>query len=380
MSLRKYFVCIIVLIFSNCRTIKSNHPTGTFSGIKLLDTAIIPFNQQFNNTIIGGLSGIDFDREKNQYYLICDDRSAINPARFYTADIRLNQFQIDTILFKKVTFLRNQTNEYYPNSQTAPAKTPDPEAIRYNPSKKIFVWTDEGERIVTDKDTILADPSINWIDTTGKLVHQVRLPQNLIVHSSEMGPRKNGVLEGICLTPNNKHYFTSLEEPLYEDGPRAQLEKNKPFVRFYKFNSRNNKNIAQYAYELDPIAYPSLPQNAFKVNGIPEILYLCKNKLLIIERSFSTGRLPCTIKVFIADLRNASNIKNTASLKEDQLFIPAKKKLLLNMDQLNIYTDNIEGVTFGPKLPNGHASLLFVSDNNFAPFQQSQVFLFEIIP
>jgi hypothetical protein len=47
---------------------------------------------------------------------------------------------------------------------------------------------------------------------------------------------------------------------------------------------------------------------------------------------------------------------------------PVKKKLLLNMDDLKIYTDNIEGVTFGPTLPNGHRTLIFVSDNNFASF------------
>jgi len=57
-----------------------------------------------------------------------------------------------------------------------------------------------------------------------------------------------------------------------------------------------------------------------------------------------------------------------------------KKKLLLNMDDLKIYTDNIEGVTFGPTLSNGHRSLIFVSDNNFASFQKTQLLLFEILP
>jgi hypothetical protein len=50
------------------------------------------------------------------------------------------------------------------------------------------------------------------------------------------------------------------------------------------------------------------------------------------------------------------------------------------MDDLGVFTDNIEGVTFGPVLPNGHPTLLFVADNNFAAYQRSQFFLFEIIP
>ena len=48
------------------------------------------------------------------------------------------------------------------------------------------------------------------------------------------------------------------------------------------------------------------------------------------------------------------------------------------MDDLGIYVDNIEGVTFGPLLPNGKKTLLLVADNNFNPIEQSQVFLFEI--
>ena len=48
------------------------------------------------------------------------------------------------------------------------------------------------------------------------------------------------------------------------------------------------------------------------------------------------------------------------------------------MDDLGIYIDNIEGVTFGPILPDGKRSLLFISDNNFSPLEKTQVLLFEI--
>ena len=50
------------------------------------------------------------------------------------------------------------------------------------------------------------------------------------------------------------------------------------------------------------------------------------------------------------------------------------------MDALGIYVDNVEGITFGPTLPNGHRTLLLVADNNFAVFEKTQFFLFEIIP
>ena len=88
--------------------------------------------------------------------------------------------------------------------------------------------------------------------------------------------------------------------------------------------------------------------------------------------------MPCTIKLFIADLNAATDI-SSVTLKSDTKFIPVKKTLLLNMDDLGIYTDNIEGVTFGPRLPNGHKTLLFIADNNFSALEKAQVLLFEVV-
>ncbi|HEY5465354.1 MAG TPA: esterase-like activity of phytase family protein [Hanamia sp.] len=45
----------------------------------------------FDKTTIGGLSGIDFDPQKKLYYMISDDRSDKNPARFYTARILISK-------------------------------------------------------------------------------------------------------------------------------------------------------------------------------------------------------------------------------------------------------------------------------------------------
>jgi hypothetical protein len=140
----------------------------------------------------------------------------------------------------------------------------------------------------------------------------------------------------------------------------------------------SHKLVAQYAYHLEPVAHPAKPANEFMVNGIPEILSIGKNKLLVIERSFSTGIQACTIRVYITDLTGASNISDLISLREQSFKYPVSKKLLIDMDDLGIYIDNIEGVTFGPDLPNGHKTLIFVSDNNFAKEQKTQFLLFEV--
>ena len=267
----------------------------------------------------------------------------------------------------------------YPNNKQDAWHTPDPEAIRYNPATKQLVWSNEGERIVRATDTVLENPTVIAISTTGKFKNSFQLPDNLTMHATELGPRQNGVLEGMSFADNYKTLYVKVEEPLYEDGRRAGVEDDTTFIRILKFDVASKTNTAQYAYKLEPVAYAANPVTAFKINGVPDILNIGKNKLLVIERSFSTGRLACTIKLFIAQLENATNIKDIASLKKQTNFIPVTKKLLLNMDSLGIYTDNIEGVTFGPRLPNGHKTLIFIADNNFSPLEKAQLLLFEVI-
>lgn len=351
----------------------------SISKIKFLSEYVVPYNQSFKGTTIGGLSGIDYDPIRKVYYLISDDRSQKNAARYYTARIPFNSRKIDTVQFVEVTTLLDASGKPYPNSAKDPAHTPDPEALRYDPVTKQMMWTSEGERI-TGGNNVLENPAITIITPGGKYIDTFPLPSNLLMHATEKGPRQNGTLEGLTFANHFKTMYVSLEEPLYEDGPRAEFVDNKPWIRIFKYDVATKENTAQYAYKLDPVAHPPLMASSFKINGIPDILSIGENKLLVLERSFSTGRLACTIKVFLSDLNSATNIINNTSLKNNTDFVPAAKKLLLNMDNLGMFIDNIEGVTFGPLLPNGHRSLLFVADNNFNFFEKTQFLLFEVIP
>ncbi len=377
--LRAILFFIISSAAISCNTVKHiNQSTADIKSIKFLDEYDIPYNLDYKGTTVGGLSGIDYDAKNNLYYMVSDDRSDKSPARFYAASITVSQKGIDTVIFTAVHEMRQNNGTVYPNNKQDRFHTPDPEAMRYDPVTRQLVWSSEGERIVTAKDTVLADPSVTIVSANGKFIDSFPMPANLLMHTTEKGPRRNGVLEGMSFADNYKTLFVNVEEPLYEDGPRADIKPNNAFIRLLKFDVTTRKNVAQYAYELSPVAYPANPENEFKINGVPDILSIGKNKLLVIERSFSTGRLACTIKIFIADLNGATDISNVA-LKGNRNFVPASKKLLLNMDDLGIYIDNIEGMTFGPVLPNGHKTLLFIADNNFAALEKAQVLLFEVM-
>jgi hypothetical protein len=370
------------VFFASCNGSKKLAPVANATAVStlhFLGEKDISYNLSYNNTIVGGLSGIDYDATSKTYYFISDDRSAINTARFYTAAIDFSSKGIDSIYFTGVHSLLQPDGKTYPSGKQDPVRTPDPEAIRYNPLRKQLVWSSEGERIVNDKEMVLENPEVNTISTAGNFIAGYTLPANLVMQPTLKGPRQNGVLEGMSFADNYNTLFVNVEEPLYEDGPRADVTDNNAFIRFLKFDVASRTNTAQYAYKLEPVAYPASPANAFKINGVPDILSLGKNQFLVIERSFSSGRLPCTIKVFLADLSTATDVTNITLMNAGKSFTPISKKLLLNMDDLGIYIDNIEGVTFGPDLPNGHKTLLFISDNNFNVFEKTQLLLFEVM-
>ena len=337
----------------------------------------IPHNRQFANTTVGGLSGIDYDSKSDLYYIISDDRSAMNPARFYTAKIPIHNRKIDSVQLVSVQWLLQPNGMLFPNTKQDPQHTIDPEAIRFISQDGNLVWSSEGERIIRNDTTVLQDPSINIMSVNGRYLDSFTIPKNMKVQVGQRGPRQNGVFEGMTFTAGGKDLLVSVEEPLYEDGPRAGTSDSSAWVRIIRFDVNSRKAVAQYGYHIDPVAFPAIPADAFKINGIPDILHMNDSTILVIERSFSTGRPGCTIKVFQADLGNADDISADSSLLLAH-FREVRKKLLLNMDDLGIYIDNIEGVCWGPVLPNGNRTLVFVGDNNFSADEVTQFLLFEV--
>ncbi|HEU4633563.1 MAG TPA: esterase-like activity of phytase family protein [Flavisolibacter sp.] len=363
-------VCAISLI--NCTTRqKVVFPAG--SGLRFIGEYSIPLKQQFKGTTVGGLSGIDYDAKKDIYYLVSDDGSKINPARFYTAKIKLTGKGFDTVELLDVHTLLDANGSIYTYSAI------DPEAIRYHPLKGQLFWCSEGEKIIKKKDTVLFDPSINVTDLKGQWRSGFELTANMRMQKGTNGPRSNSSFEGLTFSRDYKTMYVIVEEPFYEDGPGAGTGDSTAWTRILKFDVETQKPLAQYVYPLEPVAYPPLPAGAFRINGASEAMCVGENQLLVMERSFSTGRKGCVIKLFLADLSHATDVSSFVSVKNAQAVRPVSKKLILNMETVGIPIYNVEGMTLGPRLPNGHQSLLFVADDNFSPLDKTQFLLFEIV-
>ncbi len=373
---RRIFLLLSIIIFSGCsgpRKVATN--TKSFH-LKFLNEYDIPYAMQFDGTTVGGLSGIDYNAGSKEYASISDDRSDINPARYYTYQITLKNEKIDTVIFKEKNFLQNANGTLFPSFKTNKEKSVDPEALRFFGSNDI-IWSDEGYREVQPNDTVLINPRVFFANRNGNFIDTFQLPHQFHMSAEEKGPRNNGGFEGLTISPDHQYVWVSTEEPLISDGPRAGIGDSSGVVRLIKFDINTKKPVAQFAYRIDPVAYPVTPPSGFRVNGISDILFLDNDHLLVVERSYSTGRLTCTIKVYLTDISDAKDISSIDSFKDTAIPV-LPKKLLLNMDSLGIFIDNIEGVTLGPRLDNGKQSLIFIADNNFNFFEKSQLLLFEL--
>ncbi len=151
-------VASLLFFFFSCSSSRQTGKSQT-PRLKFLSEYVIPFAFEFQNTRVGGLSGIDYDPAKDLYYLISDDRSERFPARYYTAKIIIEKATIDTVIFLQTTFLQTSPGQFYPGFAIEPNDAPDPESIRYNPVNNTFAWTNEGERIVQPGKAILQDPA-----------------------------------------------------------------------------------------------------------------------------------------------------------------------------------------------------------------------------
>lgn len=383
----RYLFFIAVLISAACSSCRIAKPDtrglaggASISSLKFLDEYVIPHDLRLQNTWVGGLSGIDYDAAENRYFIISDERSATSAARFYTAAIDISNYKIDSVRFLSVETLKNAYNDTFPALKMMPEHAADPESIRYNKKAKTLVWSSEGDKAIRSNRMVYQNPWIYEMDLKGRFKDSFLIPANLHMYVGDSGARENDVLEGLSFSLDYRHLWASMEGAIHEDGPLATASYANAPVRFTKFDVKTKKAVGQYGYLLDAIAAEPVPNTAFSINGIPEILNIGENRFLVLERSFSTGVENCVIKIYLADFSKATDVSTTASLNQNTNYKPAVKKLLFNFNSLGRYIDNVEGITWGPVLPNGHASLILVADNNFNIKEKQQVFLFEVIP
>jgi len=359
-----YRLLIFLLLLGACTARRSLPAEGA---IRFAGSYTLPYGLKFWGTTVGGFSGIDYDSSKDRYYILSDDGSKLHNTRYYSAAIRLHERGIQDVQLENVVFLHDSLQAPFAYG------TVDPEGLRFHAGEDLLYWSSEGERTISEDSTRLIDPAIYVHTRDGKMEKKLPLPPLLHMQMEEKGPRHNGSFEGLSFSVDRRNLYVALEEPLYEDGPRAATGDSGAIIRLIRYDMQKGLPDGQYAYPIDPVARVPQPAGSFKVNGVSEILALGKDSLLVMERSFSTGFTGCVVRVYLAVLPPAAQPLN------HQGTLPLlRKQLLIDMQQLPVPVYNVEGMCFGPRLQNGNRSLLFVADDNFSTNDRTQFLLFEI--
>ena len=105
--------------------------------------------------------------------------------------------------------------------------------------------------------------------------------------------------------------------------------------------------------------------------------------MLVLERAYMAGlgdKDRNSMRLYVIDTRQATDTLSIAALKPGN-HISAAKTLVADFASFPALTrlDNTEGMCWGPVLPNGNRTLLFVSDDNFSPRQITQFLAFEFL-
>ncbi len=343
----------------------------TVSDVDFLGEVTFPTKFTFEGTEVGGLSGISYDRFNNVFYSISDDRSQINPARFYTLGIDLSDGSLDEgdVQFQDVTTITDENGQSFaPNSL-------DPEGIAFSERGTLFI-SSEGERTTTR----LTNPFVNEFSLQGKQFNELPVPDKFNpagTGANDPGIRNNLAFESLTITPNQRFLFTATENALVQDGPLATLTNGSP-SRILQYDLQTGQAVGEYLYVTDPVAAAPNPASSFNTNGLVELLALDNNgTFLSLERSFSTG-VGNSVKLYETSIVGATDISDLDSVNGVDVDAAAQKRLLLDFADLGITLDNLEGIALGPTLEDGRQSLIVVADNNFSDTQFTQVLSFAL--
>ena len=355
------------------------------NSLRLLGEFSFPSQTEFAGTVVGGLSGIAYDARGGVYYAVSDDRGEFQPPRFYTLEIDFGLTGIRDVRIVAVTTL--DSDAATPGIQPYERNGSDLEEIVLLPSGELLISSER------DRD---GRPWVRRFALDGVLLGELPIPDKFLPQLEKdqegrdvvvRGVRTNLGFEGMALADDGATLYVANEEAIGQDGPIATLAAgtNVRFVRYdLAAGAGAERPGPEYVYPTEPVFAEPNPATAFADNGVTAISWirplLPEFDLLVMERSFATG-VGNDVSLYGARFADAQDVSGLSDLPTPFAGRTVRKTRLANIAQLGITADNLEGMTLGPRLPSGKASLLVISDDNFSAFdppQVNQFILFEV--
>lgn len=346
----------------------------SIGSLRLIGNYAISTKTLFEGVEFGGISGIDRATD-GSYWAISDDRGGERGApRFYNLSVDFSDSAFKGVTINKMVYIKGPDGTTLPST----ARTADPEGIRNAPNGNLYI---SSEGVYSATPSSLYQPFVREIKVDGSFVRAFATPAAFnYVDNSSSGGRSNKLFEALAVTPNG-NVFTANEDALVQDGPITSLTAGS-VIRVVQLDAASGQAVAQFAYALPKIPVDKAATSSLAPDsGLPELLAVSNNEFIAIERSYADG-VGNTIRLTLATIESdTTDVKNVASLVGAS-YKPIKRELLLEMPLVyqGVKMDNIEGASWGPRLANGHRTLLLVADNNFSDIQTTQFLAFEVLP
>ncbi|MDF0529893.1 esterase-like activity of phytase family protein [Tsukamurella sp. 8F] len=289
---------------------------------------------------VGGLSGIDYDARSGELWAETDDKGDYGPARVY--HFPASEVLSGTGIHPVEVRLQGLAQGTY-----------DIESLRLLPDGNLLV---SSEGLASSK----SQPFVREYTRAGAPVRDVPVPPEFAPDFAHHGIRSNLGFEGASVSGGTTSLLA--ESALAQDGPIAA-----PGVpsraRLVQIHPRGG--LDEYVYRSDPV-----PAGASGDSGNSELLALNSTDYLVLERGFDPKTKRNHVRVYWTTTRGAQRVAaGTEKLSGTERAMD--KQLVFDFAKLPDNPDNVEGMAFGPRLPDGRRSLILVSDDNFSASQKT---------
>src|SRR5262245_50133729 len=358
----------------------------------LLEDGVTPKNR------VGGLGSALAYTGIGQLYVAPPDRGPADGTtsyidRIYTIKIDVqkngtNTYSITPTLFATRLmhdgrrFFTGSTAAFDPTNSTDSLRL-DPEGIRVSACGRTAFVSDEYGPYIYEFDLL-----------TGRRIGSVPLPNKLLIDfpsadgnqeliANISGRQANRGMEGLAISPDGKRLYGIMQSALIQDGalnyantPPSRIGTNNRIVEINLLTGA----IREFLYQLESAS-----------NGVNEILAVNDHEFLVIERDGRVGANAAFKKIFKIDIADATtpatDIRGIPELPTTGTpagVTPVTKSLFINLLHPDFglagasFPEKIEGLAFGPNLPDGRLLLFVTNDNDFVPTQANRFWAFAI--
>ncbi len=201
-------------------------------------------------------------------------------------------------------------------------------------------------------------------------------PQRELPPHNSSGRQPNRGFEGLAISPDGSRIYAILQSPLIQDGGLdAENERIGRNIRLLEVTLATGAT-REFVYPLNSASY-----------CVNEIVAFGEAGMLVLERDGKSGEKTRFRSVFAVDLTGATDVSKVAALPATDLppqIKPVRKQRLLDLLDPSFrlagaeMPEKVEGLAFGPDLPDGRHTLIVTSDNDFRDESPSFVWMFAI--